>query len=91
MPCGAQLLPVSDLLSCERVACLGVGSWWHTLAQVAAEIYVSCHGKLNLSTYQSDMCCCYNMQESVDDVRAEVASARSVLQQYKASQSKGTT
>ncbi len=31
------------------------------------------------------------MQESVDDVRAEVASARAVLQQYKASQSKGTT
>lgn len=41
--------------------------------------------------YQSYMCCCHNVQESVDDVRAEVASAQAVLQQYKASQSKGTT
>ena len=69
----------------------GVGSLWHTLAQIAVEAYVSCHGKLNLFMYQSDICCCHNMQESVDDVRAEVASARAVLQQYKTSQSKGTT
>ncbi|KAL0018169.1 hypothetical protein WJX79_008648 [Trebouxia sp. C0005] len=30
------------------------------------------------------------LQETVDDVRAEVASARAVLQQYKASKNQGT-
>lgn len=69
----------------------GIGSSWLTLARIAVEAYVSWHGKVNLSMYQCDRCCCHDMQESVDDVRAEVASARSVLQQYKTSQSKGTT